>query len=309
MNIGPSRCWPRVAVGVYGRGVTDLPPLPERPADGHKGTFGKLLVVGGSRDMIGAPMLAAKAAYRAGCGYVIVAMPRPVLAAGLTVLPEAVGLGLDEDDDGRLTEVAREADALVIGPGLGRQPGAGDRVRALLKLGRPTVLDADGLTGLAGELADVLRGHGRVVLTPHPGEARTLTGEDVPTDDAGRRAFAERWAGRWGGTLLLKGARTVITDGRDTFINTTGDSTLAKAGSGDVLSGLIGTFLAQGLDPLPAARLAAHAHGLAGEHAGLMWTKRGAMAGDVCDAIPHALAAMDEPPTPPVREHRWDDGP
>lgn len=263
--------------------------------NGHKGTFGKLLVVGGSPDMIGAPMLAALAAYRSGCGYVIAALPRPVLAAALSVVPEVVGLGLDEESEKKLLATAHDADALVIGPGLGRQPAAEARLEALLDVNKPTVLDADGLTLWAEQPKWWERLPGCGVLTPHPGEAARISNGDVPSDESGRRQWAVDHARQWNTTLVLKGERTVIAapDGR-VAINDTGDSTLAKAGSGDVLSGLLGTLLAQGHDCFDAAVLAAHVHGRAGELAGQLWTKRGALARDVCDQLPHALAEVEE---------------
>ncbi|MEM6561731.1 MAG: NAD(P)H-hydrate dehydratase [Planctomycetota bacterium] len=262
-------------------GQTTLP----RRGSGHKGTFGKLLVVGGSDTMIGAPMLAALAAYRSGCGYVIAALPKSVLASALTVVPEVVGV-VQED----AVDAAGSADALVLGPGLGQRFDVGE----LLGLGKPTVLDADGLTSWSTRGEWWKRLPGNCVLTPHPGEARTISGGPVPTDDAGRRQWTLAHAFTWNTTVLLKGERTVIAnaDGR-VAVNDTGDSTLAKAGSGDVLSGVIGTLLAQGLEPFDAAVLGAKAHGHAGELAGAKWTTRGALARDVCDQLPFALRALE----------------
>jgi NAD(P)H-hydrate epimerase len=243
--------------------------------------------------MIGAPMLAALAAYRSGCGYVVAALPREVLVAGLAVVPEAVGLGV-EDDDG-LAAAAGSADAVAVGPGLGRQAEGAARVARLLEAGRPVVVDADAINALGplGRWPDGLPAG--AVLTPHPGEARRLTGEAVPTDDDGRLDYANRHAAAAGVVLVLKGERTVVVDGRDgrASVNTTGDSTLAKAGSGDVLTGVLGALLAQGHDPFDAACWAVAAHGTAGEAAGRRWTKRGALARDVCDELPAALAALE----------------
>ena len=284
------------------RRITHVPAPPPRPDDGHKGTFGTLLVLGGSLDMIGAPMLAAKSAYRAGCGLVRVAMPRAVLAAALTVVPEAIGLGLEGDDGDveRLREALAKADAAAVGPGLGGESAAGALLDAVIAAEVPAVLDADALNLLAKR--DAMPPFGRpTVLTPHPGEMRRLLKhvrgfDDVPTDDAGRELLAVAAAGRWGAVVVLKGQRTVVSDGESVYINDTGDVSLAKAGSGDVLAGLIGSLLAQGMTATDAAVLGVHAHGLAGRWAGEQGTRRGSLASEVADQVAGALEwASGEP--------------
>ena len=274
------------------RRITAIPKPPPRPADSHKGTYGTLLVLGGSPDMIGAPMLAARSAYRAGCGLVRVAMPRPVLAAALTLLPEAVGLGL-EGDAAPFADALAESDAVAAGPGLGGEPAAGDLLDAVVEGGRPAVIDADALNLLAARAA-MPRFTGPAVLTPHPGEMRRLLAhvggfDDVPSDDAGREALAAQAASAWGVVVVLKGRRTVVSDGDWVYANATGDATLAKAGSGDVLAGLIGSLLAQGMDARDAAVLGTHAHGLAGERVGRSTATRGGLASEVADAVGAAL--------------------
>lgn len=272
--------------------ITELPALPRRPADGHKGTFGKLLVVGGTETMIGAPMLAARAAYRAGCGLVQVAMPLAVLGPALTLCCEAIGV--DRDDSDALAEAVASADAIVVGPGLGLSSKDSDALTMILAASAPAVLDADALNRLAA--ADEMpRLASRHVLTPHPGEMRRLNGwldrDDVPTDETGRIDLAGHAARTFGCTVLLKGRRTVITDGERARVNPTGDVTLAKAGSGDVLSGLIGSLLAQGMRPFEAACCGSFFHGLAGEHVGLTRSTRSGLAGEVADALAHVMPA------------------
>ncbi len=273
--------------------VTDLPDPPTRAADGHKGTFGSLLIVGGSETMLGAPMLAARSAYRAGCGYVRVALPANMLPLGLSLLPEAVGISLDGDaaDADRLADVP--ADAVVIGPGLGQRPGGHALLETVLVRGLPTVVDADGLNLLAarGSWQHLSQ---NVVLTPHPGEMKRLLAhvhqhDDLPSDDAGRLGVAEAAVNSFGGVLVLKGRRSIVTDGERYFVNTTGDATLAKAGSGDVLSGLIGSLMAQGMPPFEAAVLGVHRHGLAGELVGRRRGTHGGLATEVADAVADVL--------------------
>ena len=275
--------------------MSDLPPLPPRPEDGHKGTFGTLLIVGGSLQMIGAPMLAARSALRAGCGLVRVAMPQAVLPAALSLLPEATGLGfqLDEDDPKRLADALDRCDAATVGPGLGDEPQADALLDVLLDSDLPLVIDADGLNHLARRKAWRKRA-APTVLTPHPGEMKRLLAhlpnwDDVPNNGEARQRLAKDAAEMFGCVVLLKGQRTVIATQGRVHTNATGDVTLAKAGSGDVLAGLIGSLLAQGMTAFDAAVCGAHYHGLAGERVGRAMTKRGGLAHEVADALPHVM--------------------
>ena len=276
--------------------VPQVPPLPPRPDDAHKGTFGTLLILGGSTQMIGAPMLAARSAYRAGCGLVRVAMPHSVLAAALSTLPEAVGLGLDggDADVTRFREAMTKADAVVVGPGLGQEPAGGPLLRAIYTGDKPAVVDADGLNLLAAKDQWPSDFAAPAVMTPHPGEMKRLLKflpgwDDVPTDDDGRVKLAGEASMTFGRVVVLKGHRTVVSDGERYFVNATGDNSLAKAGSGDVLSGLIGSLLAQGMNPFDAAVCGVHYHGLAGEAAGRDLGKRGVLSHDVADRLPQVM--------------------
>ena len=279
--------------------ISDLPALPARPGDGHKGTFGTLLILGGSREMIGAPMLAARSALRAGCGLVRVAMPQGVLASALSTLPEAVGLALGDDaaeNERRFAAAVAGAEAVVAGPGLGADPGNAGLLRLIYASERPAVIDADALNLLAGLDHWPSDFAAPAVLTPHPGEmARLLKhlgrGGPVPTDEAGRVELAGRAARMFNCTLVLKGHRSIVSDGIRYRVNHTGDNTLAKAGTGDVLSGLIGALLASGMAPFDAACAGAHYHGLAGESAGREATRRGALAGEVADRVAGVMPA------------------
>jgi NAD(P)H-hydrate epimerase len=282
--------------------------LPVRPADGNKGTFGRLLVVGGSEEMIGAPVLAGMAALRGGAGLVQIAMPRSVLAAGLSICPELIGLALSSArDNKRLVEAAEKCDALVIGPGLGQSPAAERRLRALGSLDKPAVVDADALNLLAAMSQWPTWFKARAVLTPHPGEMRRLAkllpgdaakpwlgdGEPIPSDERARIEIATLAAGTFRQTIVLKGARTVVTDGHRLYLNSTGDSTLAKAGTGDILSGVLGCLLAQKMEPFDAATLATWLHGKAGELAGATHGRRSALGREVIDCLPQAIAERE----------------
>jgi hydroxyethylthiazole kinase-like uncharacterized protein yjeF len=280
--------------------ITSPPALPARPVEGHKGTFGRVLVVGGNDGMIGAPVLAGTAALRMGAGLVQIAVPRSILSACLTITPELIGLGLGKAaGKDALLEAGEKADAIVIGPGLGRTPEAEARLVRLVRLDKPVVVDADGLNILAGMKKWPAWFKARAVLTPHPGEmarlAKLLGRREVPTDDDGRIDIAAAAAEAFGQVVLLKGERTVVADAgtRRVYVNATGNSTLSKAGTGDVLSGMLGTLLGQGVERFEAACLASHLHGRAGEMAGEKVGMRCALARDVIDAVAGAVAEME----------------
>jgi NAD(P)H-hydrate epimerase len=275
--------------------VTKVPSLPPRPGDGHKGLFGRVLVVGGHEGMIGAPVLAGTAALRLGAGLVEIAVPRAILVACLSITPELIGLGLGKGGgQGPLLAAAKKADALVVGPGLGQSAEALARLRRLVRLEKPMVIDADGLNLLASLKTWPSAFKARAVLTPHPGEMSRLGAligrEGVSAEDAGRVDLAAEAARAFGQIIVLKGHRTVVTDGRRAYLNHTGNSALSKAGTGDVLSGLLGCLLGQGMEPFEAAIAAVHLHGRCGELAGQMLGLRSPLARDVIAALPQAIA-------------------
>ena len=278
--------------------TTQPPQIPPRPADGHKGMFGRLLVVGGHEEMIGAPVLAGTSALKMGAGLVQIAVPSSVLAACLSITPELIGLGLGKGvSKGRLLEAAQKADALVIGPGLGQSDEAAKRLDHLVRLEKPMVIDADALNLLASLKKWPKYFKGGAVLTPHPGEMARLAplfgASQVPTDDDGRIKIATDAARAFGQVVVLKGHRTVVTDGTRVYLNNTGDSSLSKAGTGDVLSGVIGALLGQKMDRFDAAAGGVWLHGTAGQTAGQRLGRRSVLARDVVDSLPSALAALD----------------
>jgi NAD(P)H-hydrate epimerase len=278
--------------------VSQVPTLAPRAADSHKGNFGRVLVVAGSRGMSGAAVLCASAALRGGAGLVRAAVPGDILAIVAAGSPCYTTAPLPSDDQGRLAseaeaEVLRLAgtgDVIAAGPGLGTTPAVAAVVRALLaRTQAPLVLDADALNVLAGK-TEVLRGRAvPPVLTPHPGEFGRLLGHKVSAEPAERRELAMRFAAENGVVLLLKGHGTVVTDGRRVYVNTTGNPGMATGGSGDVLTGLIAALLGQHLEPFAAAQLGAYLHGLAGDLARDDVGEPALIATDLIAYLPRAL--------------------
>jgi len=287
--------------------ITHLPALPDRPADGHKGMFGRVLIVGGNDQMIGAPVLAGTSALKMGAGLVQIAVPQSILPAALSITPELIGLGLGDEKAGKagngaknqrkLNESAEKATSIVIGPGLGTSAEAANHLRRIVRLKKPMVVDADALNLLSKlkKWPEYFKAH--AVLTPHPGEmsrlARLFGRSKVPNDDDGRIAIAKEASKAFKQVIVLKGNRTIVTDGMRVYVNDTGDSSLSKAGTGDVLSGMIGTLLSQMQNPLDAAVLAVWLHGTAGELAGRSLGMRCVLARDVIESIPMALGKLE----------------
>ena len=279
--------------------ISSPPPLPPRPREGHKGLFGRVLVVGGNDGMIGAPVLAGTAALRMGSGLVQIAVPRAILPYALSITPELIGIALGKAaGKDQLLEAAEAADAIVIGPGLGKTPEALARLTRLVRLAKPMVVDADGLNLLARQKRWPTFFKAHAVLTPHPGEMNRLNKllkreEKTQSDDQGRIDNAIAAARRFGQVVVLKGDRTVVTDGQRVYLNTTGNSALSKAGSGDVLSGILGCLLGQGIDRFDAACAAVRLHGIAGEIAGEKVWLRSVLAREVIDAIPGGISRYE----------------
>ena len=266
--------------------------VPRKRTESTKYSAGSVLVVGGSRGLTGAPMLTALAAFRADAGYVAVAAPESTLPVLETSLLEVVKHPLPEDSSGRLLprsaeailEAAEKADAVAIGPGLGRSDGTIALVRLLLEqLELPVVLDADALW----ELEPFARA-APTVLTPHSGELGRLLGVDAREIDAHRLDAVRRAATRFGSVVLLKGADTLVAAPREgVLVATYGTSALATAGSGDVLTGIVAAFLAKGMEARFAAATAAVAHGVAAE---LVDPQPGTIASDLLPELRRALA-------------------
>lgn len=280
--------------------------LPPRPARAHKGTFGRLLIVGGSFEYAGAAILTGLGAIRAGVGLACLATPEAVGLRLLGIVPELTSMLLVEEAPGltapagwrRLAAEAPSFSATVVGPGLGRQPSTARRARQFIgALRQPTVVDADALSALA-DTDRWWRGlGGSLVLTPHPGEFARLAhlpeSERLPDDDTARAEAAGEAARRWGQVVVLKGAHSVIASPGGELVRSDIESpALATAGSGDVLAGVIGAFLAAGLSPLDAAGCGVAVHGAAGLLAEDRIGRAGVVARDLANLLPEAIEQL-----------------
>jgi NAD(P)H-hydrate epimerase len=282
--------------------------FPRRDAAAHKGTFGHVLVIAGSVGKTGAAALASLAAQRVGAGLVTLAVPHSlndILEVKLTEvmtepLPETEARTIGREALGRLLELAEGKSAVAIGPGLGNHPSTQKLMHELIPFLRiPIVLDADGINALAGQADLLSRAPGPLVLTPHPGELSRLLG--VAREEVLRRRIpiVQEVASRLNVTLVLKMAHTVIASPtRDAVIVPTGNPGMATGGTGDVLTGLIGGLLAQGVDPSLAAHAGAYVHGLAGDLAAERLGQEAMLAGDLLACVPEAIQRVKRAPGP-----------
>ncbi|MDI3281651.1 MAG: NAD(P)H-hydrate dehydratase, partial [Bacillota bacterium] len=286
----PSALWEEEAAGEEGGPALELITpelarswLPERPLNAHKGSFGHLLAVGGSAGMAGAIALCGEAALRSGAGRVTLGVPHGLWPVVASYRRELMVYGWAEDAEGRFApavvpgflEQAGRATAVALGPGMGVGEGGAQLLAAALShLSCPLVVDADGLNILAREperFRPLVRrrleeNRPPAVLTPHPGELGRLLGLEAREVQRDRLAAARRAAREWGAVVVLKGAGTIVAlPSGQAYLNATGGPHLATAGAGDVLAGVIGGLLAQGLPPGRAAALGVYLHGLAGD--------------------------------------------
>lgn len=275
--------------------------IPKRKPDGHKGDFGKLYVLAGSNGMTGAAILTAKSSLRSGIGMVKVGTPKSVQSIIASLVIEATSDGLpDVGKNGKLAlrglgeilENVKNQDALVIGPGLGMHHETQELVRRVIaRADLPIIIDADGLNAVAKNV-DILKSIKQsLVVTPHPGEFLRLTKlEKYPTDIYEKIKLAADFAKEYSLTLVLKGSPTIIADkDGNGFLNSTGNNGMATGGSGDVLSGIIGTFLAQGLSSIDSAIVGVYLHGISGDLAAVDLTARSMTAGDIVEYLPESF--------------------
>jgi NAD(P)H-hydrate epimerase len=272
-----------------------------------------VLIAGGSRGMIGAPCLAARAAYRGGAGLVKLAVPESLWDLAAVKLDETLTAGLPETPLGTfsqsalepLLELAAWADVVVLGPGLSAHPETARLTRlALARINRPVVLDADGLNAFAaigsaqpdargplGQLAAAQAALPRrpLILTPHPGEMARLLATSPQAVQRNRPKAARECARAARAVVVLKGAGTLVADGKRLFVNPTGNPGMASGGTGDVLAGLLAALIGQKLAPYAAACLAVYLHGLAGDLAARRLGLWSVTAGDVLAALPAAF--------------------
>ena len=267
--------------------------LPERPADSHKGNYGRILLLCGSVGSTGAAALAAMGALRSGAGLVYLGVSESIYVIEAVKLNEAIVFPLPEEK-GMLSAAAAEPileklpqmDAVLIGPGLGQSAGTFAVTRAVLENAQcPVILDADGINVLAAH-KDLLRERRNpTILTPHPGEfARlcTAAGQD-------RQTAAMTFAAEYGCILALKGHNPVITDGKISYVNPTGNPGMATGGSGDVLAGIITSLIAQGIEPLEATACGCWLHGAAGDLCAKQIGQYGMLPTDMLEALPRLM--------------------
>ncbi len=276
--------------------------LPPRPPAGHKGTFGRVLVIAGSIGMSGAAILCCQGALRTGAGRVTLAAPKALNPILETTLTEAITLPLP-DEEGRLSESAfktvspalERADVLAVGPGLSRHKAVGQVVVELLKRVKvPVVLDADGLFPLKSQLKLLKEVAGRAVLTPHPGELSRLIDRPASEIDEERIEVARSFAHEHGVVLVLKGRPTAIgTPEGQVYLNPTGNTGLATGGSGDVLTGLITGLIAGGASPADAAILGAFLHGYTADYLVHDIAERSIIPSDLINALPFVIAEVE----------------
>lgn len=286
--------------------VTLLPKLATRPINGHKGTFGKILIIGGSMGFSGAPALAGKAALRSGAGLVRVAVPHSIQPTVATLEPCYTTVGLSEQNgqiaSKAVTELAahlQDNDVVAFGPGCGTGYGVKEVALSLLGVeGLKLVVDADGLNVLSrcggpGGWLDHKKAD--VIVTPHPGEMKRLWKsafrEPMPDD---REQCAVKLAEKTGTIVALKGAGTVVTDGEQIYVNSSGNPGMATAGSGDVLTGMIAALAGQGLSLFDSSVLGVHLHGFAGDVASAVHGQVTMIATDIIDNLHAAFAQVME---------------
>lgn len=287
-----------------------VPPLPTRGHDANKGDCGKILVVGGSRGMAGAPCLAARAAFRSGAGLVLVVVPGSIWDVAAAKLDESQTRGLGgrhdeafkDDAAAELLNISQWADVVVMGPGMTQLPGPVKAIREFIdQCEKPIVLDADGLNAFgSGRIESIFAAQKKnsrreMVLTPHPGEMARLLNLSTRGVQDDRRQAVMACAELTSAVALLKGAETLVCDGKHLYVNRTGNPGMATGGSGDVLSGIIGALMGQGMPAFEAACLGAHLHGLAGDMAAARLGCWSLIASDIIEELPaafmkHALA-------------------
>jgi ADP-dependent NAD(P)H-hydrate dehydratase / NAD(P)H-hydrate epimerase len=274
--------------------------LLQRKADSHKGDYGHILILAGSNRYSGAALLCAESALRSGAGLVTLGVPRSINLGLIKSKPkELMTLPLPETNEGTLslsafTKIAafiKHIDVLIIGPGLGKNKSTYALVKKIIqKTSQSKVVDADALNALNNSLGILKKHKGQLILTPHQKEMSRLFGISINLIKNNRKLIAKKCAKHYNSIIILKGHNSIVTDGLEKFyLNHTGNPGMATAGSGDVLSGIVGAFLAQGLDSFKAAKYATYIHGLAGDLAAKDKTQLGVIASDIIDRIPDAL--------------------
>lgn len=279
--------------------------LPRRKPNSHKGTYGRIFILGGSPGLTGAPAMAGQAALRSGSGLITVGIPaglNPVLESKLTEvmtypLPETLDQGLSSNALKPVLDLLKDYDAAGIGPGVHPDREAYTLLEGILKnTPVPLVLDAGALTLLSGNLSLLKEAPHPLVLTPHPGEMARLLNTTVVEVEKDRLNTAKKFAETWQVTLVLKGARTLVAlPSGEVYINTTGNSGMASGGTGDVLTGLLTGLMGQGISSKDAALAGVYLHGLAGDRSAALLGEAGLAATDLIEELPDAINLLSSP--------------
>ncbi|WP_415901913.1 NAD(P)H-hydrate dehydratase [Neptuniibacter sp. QD29_5] len=289
----PDEVYDLVTVDVFRTTESDLAELlPARERNAHKGKFGHLLVIGGNSGMGGAALLASQAAMRSGSGLVSLATRSEHVTASLTRCPEVMVHPVDST--GHLLPLLDRADVIVIGPGLGQNAWSDQMLRAALATEKPLVLDADALNLIVENSLFASLNRKNWICTPHPGEASRIMDKSVTELEADRFASVERLQQICGGSVVLKGAGSLVSAGEVVYLCDAGNPGMAVAGMGDVLSGICGALLTQGLSPENAARLAVFIHAKAADYVVKQQGEIGLIASDLFDAIPRVINSKYE---------------
>ena len=280
--------------------LSELPPLPARGPQHHKGKSGRILVIAGSAGMTGAGGMASITCLRAGGGVVLWAIPRSLNNIGEALYPEVMTLPIPDTPAGApsmdareiLVEAARETDCVVLGPGLPVAGDTGELMRLLIpEIYPPLVIDGGAFSAIGTDVMIIRKRQSPTIITPHPGEMGRITGKTVPEVQEKRRDFATKYAKLSGAVVALKGHATVVTDAKDVYVNESGNPGMATAGSGDILCGVIAALVGQGLEPFAAAKLGVYLHGLAGDLATCEMGVHGVIASDIINHLPAAFKA------------------
>lgn len=272
--------------------------FPKRNPNGHKGTFGKALLVCGSDTYRGAGLLATKSALRSGVGLVELFSSKAVCDASFTVCPEGIFTEINHSDPIKSSEIilekSKNANAILIGCGLGCNENTKVMVEQIVKFSEiPVIIDADGINSICTNKDVLLNAKAQVILTPHPAELGRFC--QVSTDEICKNKldYAIKTAEKYKCVVMAKGAGTYITDGETTFYSKTGNTALSKGGSGDILAGLVGGFVAQGIAPISACAVASFILGYTAEYATKNASERGVLGSDIISQFPYVFKILD----------------
>lgn len=273
--------------------------LPKRSDNSHKGSFGKILLIGGSKSYPGAIMLSSKSAVKSGAGLVYSAFPESLSRTISSYIPDTIKIPLKETEEGsidlsnfkKIIDVSNDMDAVLIGPGISDNKVTLNFVEMIVgEIDKPIILDADGLRILYNNSISIKTD--KLLITPHPGEAARVLGINADEINTKRLNFARLLSDKFKCTVLLKGYKSIITNGNETYINLSGNSALARGGSGDILSGIITAFMGNGMDILNAASLGSYLHGLTGEIASENLSKYSISMDELIAIIPEAFKCI-----------------